>query len=260
MDSAPDYGSGGWGFESLQVHKTAFKSGFFILRVFYYFYVTNSLYSMTLLHKLFINSGNLSSDYIKRFCYLNNVRSKYLTILLIFISSIFTFYDISILQYTHNNAVFLIHFKTDIIFFVFSFIFTLYIYFNQVKSHKYILNHHRFVHGIIALFILSWSVIKSVLLVKYNDGTYYLAAISILVCGILYIFPTIVHLGQIVFTFSLAVAASFLTNLTINEIINDLSFIAVILFLSFIISRYLFYLHIKIMYKESEILKYKKNI
>ncbi|MCK5028521.1 MAG: hypothetical protein KAR57_02730 [Bacteroidales bacterium] len=215
---------------------------------------------MTLLHKLFINPHNISSDYTKRFCFLNNIRSKYLTIFLILISAAFTFYDISVLQYTHDKTVFLIHFKTDIIFFVFSFIFTLYIYFNQVKSHKNILKHHKLVHGIIALFILTWSVIKSILLVKYNDGSYYLAAISILVCSILYIFPIAVYIGQIIFTFLLAVVVSFLFNFTIDNVINDLAFIAIILFLSLIISRYLFYLHIKIMYKELEILKYKKKV
>jgi hypothetical protein len=260
MDSAPDYGSGGWGFESLQVHKAAHKSGFFILRVFLYFYVTNLYLLMTLLQKFFVNPQNLSSDCIKRFCFINNVRSKYLTIFLILISAVFTFYDISVLQYTHNKTVFLMHFKTDVVFFVFSFVFTLYIYFNQVKNHKQIFNHHRYVHGIIALFILAWSVFKSILLVKYNDGTYYIAAISILVCGILYVFPTAVYISQLVFTFLLAAIISLLFNFTIDEAINDLAFIAIILFLSLIISRYLFHLHIKIMYKESEILKYKKKV
>jgi len=191
---------------------------------------------------------------------MNNVRSKYLTIFLILISAIFTFYDISFLQYTSDKSIFLIHFKTDIIFFVFSFIFTLYINFNQVKNYKQVLNHHKYVHGMITLFILSWSVFKSILLVKYNDGAYYIAVISILLCGILYIFPLAVYIGQLVFTFLFAVITSFLFNFTIDETINDLAFIAIILFLSLIISRYLFHLHIKLMYKESEILKYKKKI
>ena len=214
---------------------------------------------MTLLNKLFINPHNLSYDYIRRFCFLNNVRSKYLTIILIMVSFVFTFYDISVLQKTCEKDVFLIHFKTDIIFVVFSFIFTLYIFFNQVKSHRHILNHHKYVHGIISLFILTWSVFKSILLIKFNDGTYYVAVISILVTSILYLFPLTIYISQILFTFTFAVAVSLLFNFTINKIIHDLSFIVIILFLSLVISRYLFYLQIKILNKESEIIKYRKR-
>ena len=215
---------------------------------------------MTPLSKLFINPHNLSDDYIRKFCFLNNIKSKYLTVILIIVSSVFTFYDISVLQKTCEENVFLMHFKTDIIFFVFSFIFTLYIYFNQVKSHKHILNHHKYVHGIISLFILTWSVFKSILLVKFNDGTYYIAIISVIATSILYLFPLTVYLSQILFTFIFAVAVSLLFNFTVNKIFNDLSFIVIILFLSLIISRYLFYLQIKLLNKDSEIIKYKKRV
>ena len=215
---------------------------------------------MTNFQKLFINPQNLSGDFNKRLCFINNVRSKYLTVLLIICSSAFTFYDISIIQKLADYKVFLIHFKADIVFLVFSFVFTLYIFFNQVKMHKNIQSHHKYVHGIISISILLWSVFKSVVFIKYGNGNYNIAVITIITTSFLYLFPLMVYLSQLLFTLVFAIIISLLYNLTIGEIINDIFFIIIILFISMIISRYVFYLQLKILFKESEVMKYRSRI
>jgi hypothetical protein len=215
---------------------------------------------MTSFQKLFINPQNLSEDFIKKICFLNNVRSKYFTVLLIICSSAFTFYDISIIQKLADYKVFLIHFKADIIFLVFSFVFTLYIFFNQVKTHRNIQSHHKYVHGIISIFILLWSVFKSVIFIKYGNGNYNIAVITIITTSFLYLFPLMVYFSQLLFTFVFAIIISLLYNFTIGEIINDIFFILIILFISMIISRYVFYLQLKILFKESEVMKYRGRI
>ncbi len=215
---------------------------------------------MTSFQKLFINPQNLSEDFIKKLCFLNNIRSKYLTVFLIICSSAFTFYDISIIQKLADYKVFLIHFKADIIFLVFSFVFTIYVYFNQVKTHRNIQRHHKYVHGTISIFILLWSVFKSVTFIKYGNGNYNIAVITIITTSFLYLFPLMVYLSQLLFTLVFAIIISLLFNFTIIEIINDIFFIIIILFISMIISRYVFYLQLKILFKESEVMKYRSKI
>ena len=215
---------------------------------------------MTNFQKFLFYSQNLSEEFIKKLCFINNIRSKYFTIFLIICSLAFTFYDISILQKVSENMVFLIHFKTDIIFLVFSFVFALYIYFNQVKTYKNIQKHHRYIHGIISLFILFWSVYKSIILIKYSGSNYHIAAVGLLVTSFLYLFPTMVYMIQVSFTLLFATVVSLIYNFTFNEIIKDILFIFIISCLSIIISRYIFYLQVKILYKESEVNRYKKKI
>ncbi len=214
---------------------------------------------MTAIQKFIFYSQNLSIDFIKKLCFLNNIRSKYLTIILILCSLAFTFYDISILQKMSEYKVFLIHFKTDIIFLVFSFIFAIYINFNQVKTHKDIRNHHRYIHGIISLFILFWCMFKSIIFVHYNNGHYHIAIIGIILTSFLYLFPTLIYISHLVFSLIFAVIISLLFNLTIHSIFNDIIFILVIAFLAIIISRYIIYLQIKILYKDAELNRYKKR-
>ena len=207
----------------------------------------------------FISSKNLSEDFIKNLCFLNNLRSKYFIIILILCSLAFTFYDISILQKLNEYNVFLIHFKADIVFLVFSFIFALYIYFNQVRTYKNIQYHHKYVHSVISIFILSWSVFKSIILIKYNNGNFNIAIISIFISSFLFIFPFAIYLGHLIFTLVFALIMSLLFNFTIHEIFNDILFIIIISCISIIISRYIFYLQLKIFVKESEVIKYRKT-
>ena len=150
----------------------------------------------------------ISDDSVKRLCFLNNVRSKYLTILLILCAIIFAFYDIRILQKTQPFDIFLFHFKSDLVFLVLSFVFALFIFFNQVKTHREIHIYHKYIHGIIAMIIMFWSVIKSVVFIKYSDGDYNIALVCILLTGLIYIFPSTIHLIQLSFTIFFALKYS----------------------------------------------------
>ncbi len=216
------------------------------------------IFEMKNFQKTLINPGDISIDFNKRLCFLNNLRSKYLTISLIICSSAFAFYDIIILQKLIDYKTFLIHFKADVIFLVFSFFFILYIFFNQVKTYKKIRTHHKYIHGAISLFILTWSFFKSIIFIKYGNGSFNIAIIALLIMSFLYLFPLRAYLIQILITFVFAFIVLLLFNFTITEIIEDLIIIVLISFISMIISQYLFYLQHKILLLESEVTKYKK--
>jgi hypothetical protein len=209
--------------------------------------------------KTFISPQNISKDISKRLCFLNNIRSKYITVLLIICSSSIAFYDIIIVQKLIDYKVFLIHFKTDIIFLVFSFLFTLYIFFNQVKTHKNIRNHHKFIHGSISIFILIWSFLKSIILIKYGDGNINIAIIALLITGSLFLFKLYVYLGQLMLTFAFTAIALLLLNFTISEFIEYIFILSIFSCISIIISGYIFYLQHKILLLESEVDSYKKH-
>lgn len=199
-----------------------------------------------------ISPQNISKDITKRICFLNNIRSKYFTILLIICSSVFASYDIIVLQNLIDYNVFLIHFKTDIIFLVFSFIFTLYIFFNQVKTHKKIRNHHKYIHGFISIFILIWSFFKSIILIKYGNGNFNIAIISLLITSFLYMFPFYVYLGQLLFTLLFTFVVLLLFNFTLSNILSEVIILLIISFITFIISQYVFYIQTKLLQLESK--------
>ena len=262
-DSAPDYGSGGWGFESLQVRKATYRVAFFIVLSLFFFIkfgISLKLILMTNFFKSIHRSHYVNSDFIKRICFLNNVKSKFLTIALIISSLIFSFYDVSVLQKTSDSHIFLLHLKADIIFLVFSFIFALYIYFNQVKTHHTIQKHHKFIHVIISLFILLLSTFKSVIFIKYSAGNYNLAIICILATSLIYQFPFRVFFGQIALNLFFALVLSLLLHFTISEIVKTIYILVIISFISLLISQSILYLQHKILLKEKEILRYRKRL
>ncbi len=214
---------------------------------------------MSIFIHLLLNQHRISEDHLKRFCFLNNIRSKYLTVAVVVVALLFTLYDFIILQNTASFDDFLLHFKTDLVFLVFSFVFVIYIFFNQVRTHKNIRTHHRFIHGIISLIILSWSVFKSVFLLQYSSGNYNIAVLGILVTGLIYVFPSAVYLFQLLFTFGMAVVISLLFNFTLTKIISDIYILVIISVISYIASRYLMYLQLKIFFKEKELIKFKQR-
>ena len=215
---------------------------------------------MTNLNKLFMYKQNVGPDFLKRFRFLNNIRSKYLTVLLLICSSLFVLYDFFIVQKDSNTEVFLLHFKADIIFLVLSMTFTLFIYFNQVKTHHNLQNYHKYIHGIISLSILIWSVFKSILFIKYSNGSYNLAFISIFLTSLIYLFPTSIYFAQLLFVSLFAIIISLAFNITINKLIYDFTILMIFIFLSIFVSRYIFYLQYKVLLKEKEIVKYKKRV
>jgi hypothetical protein len=207
-----------------------------------------------------LNQFKISNDYLKKFCFLNNVRSKYLTVTLIITALLFAFYDLKIIQNTQTFDVFLLHFKTDLVFLVLSFVFTLYIFFNQVRTHHDIRPHHKYVHGIISITVLCWSVIKSVLFIEYSGGNYNLSIICMLLTGAIYVYPSLVQMIQLFFAFFLAVFISLLLNLSISRIVEDVFILFIIALITYIVSRYILYLQLKILIKEKELVKYRQRL
>jgi len=215
---------------------------------------------MKLLSVLSLNRKFTGDDFLQRLCYQNNVRSKYLTFAIIIFGLLFASYDILILQKTLTFDVFLIHFKTDLVFLVLSCIFTLYIYFNQVRTYRDIHRHHKYIHGIISLTILIWTAFKSILFMQYNEGNYFLTFIGILTTGLVYIFPAIIHFTQLVTTILFAIITSLIFNFTLYQIAEDLYIVIIIALISFTVSRYIFHLQLKIYSKDKELLRYKRRI
>lgn len=215
---------------------------------------------MTIFFNLLLNQYKVSNDYLKKFCFLNNVRSKYLTVILILISLLFALYDIKFIQTTASFNIFLLHFKTDLVFLVLSFVFTLYIFFNQVRTHHDIRPHHKYVHGIISITVLCWSVIKSVFFIQYSGGNYNLSIICILLTGFIYIYPSMIQVIQSVLMLFLAILISLLLHFTVTKIFNDILILLIVTTITYIISRYVLYLQLKILMKEKELVKYRQRL
>lgn len=215
---------------------------------------------MSLFVNLLLNQFKISNDYLKKLCFLNNVRSKFLTILLILASLLFALYDIKFVQTTETLNIFLLHFKTDLLFLVLSFVFTLYIFFNQVRTHHDIRPHHKYVHRIISIAVLCWSVTKSVLFIKFDEGNYYLSIICILLTGFIYIYPSLIQMIQFVFMLFLAILISLLLHFSITQIANDIFILIIVTTIIYIVSRYILYLQLKILIKEKELVKYRQRL
>lgn len=215
---------------------------------------------MSLFVNLLLNQFKISNDYLKKLCFLNNVRSKFFTILLILTSLLFALYDIKFVQTTESFNIFLLHFKSDLLFLVLSFVFTLYIFFNQVRTHHDIRSHHKYVHGIISIAVLCWSVTKSVLFIKFDEGNYYLSIICILLTGFIYIYPSLIQMIQFVFMLFLAILISLLLHFSITQIANDIFILIIVTTIIYIVSRYILYLQLKILIKEKELVKYRQRL
>lgn len=202
-------------------------------------------------------SENLNTEIIKKFCFFNNVRSKYFTVIILLLSVILSSYDILILQKIANFKFFLVNFKADIVLLVSSIIFTVYIYFNQVKSYKEIRKQHKFIHGIISLFILCWSALKSIMYNTVSTDNLYFFIGFILLFSVLYLLPKNIFLFQSAFTISFFIACSFMFNLKLDYVFKNLVFIVLFYVLAFIVSRYIYHLQYQIILKDKELEKYK---
>ena len=147
-----------------------------------------------------INLKSENPELIKKFCFINNIRSKYLTIGLLILALILTSHDVVITQKTKQFHFFLSQFKTDLILLVSSVVFTIYIFFNQVKSYKEVTNQHKFIHGLISLFFICWSVVKTTFYLSNGGTNIYFLIASIFIVSILYVFPFYIYFSQILFT------------------------------------------------------------
>jgi len=202
---------------------------------------------------------SLESGFFKKICLINHIRSKFFTILLILFALLYCFYDVFILKKTLVNEEFVLHLKADIVFLVLSFFFTLFIYFNQVKSSQKLKTHHRYIHFVITIFVLLWSAFKSVIFVKFNEGNYNLAIICILITSIIYLFPFIMYSIQLLINLLFIITTNLVFQITITEIAKSIYMVILISVLAMIISRIMFYQQHKILTKEKEVLQFRKN-
>jgi len=201
----------------------------------------------------------ISEEYSKRFCFINNIRSKYVIVVLISIALCLNCYDIFILQKKIDYNYFLTHFKSDIILLVFSFAFALFIFFNQVKSHVQIHNYHKIIHGIISLFILCWSAFKTAISLLDGHSNYFILVIAVIFISTIYHFKSIAQLFQYTLSILFLASSFLLYNIAISEFIKELVYMAVIFAVSFGISRHLFHMQLTIFNKEAETAIYKKK-
>lgn len=214
---------------------------------------------MSLFINILLNHYTVSNTHLKKLCFLNNVRSKYLTVILIITALLFTLYDIKFIQNTESFHVFLLHFKTDLVFLVLSFVFTLYIFFNQVRSHDDIHNHHKYIHGIITVVILCWSVFKSVFFIQYNGGSYNITIICVLLTGFIYVYQSRIHMIQLLITIALALIISLLLQFSVTKIVEDTVMLVIVCAITYITSRYILYLQLKVLLKEKELVRYRQK-
>lgn len=201
----------------------------------------------------------ISEDYSKRLCFINNIRSKYVVVGLISVALCLNCYDIFILQKKIDYSYFLTHFKSDIILLVFSFAFALFIFFNQVKSHVQIHNYHKIIHGIISLFILCWSAFKTAISLLDGHSNYFILIIAVILISTIYHFKTLAQLSQYALSILFLASSFLLYNIAINDFIKEIAYIAVVFAISFGLSRHLLNLQLAIFNKEAETAIYKKK-
>ncbi|MFP4024635.1 MAG: hypothetical protein ACLFVR_08915 [Thiohalospira sp.] len=193
-------------------------------------------------------------------CLINNQRAKFGSILFLIIAFFSTLYNFVIYQKSIEPKLFFLHFKVDIILLVFTIVFLLYVFYNQIKELSEVRNHHRLIHGAISLIIISWGAVKSSLTILSDDNNYYIYLITILITSVIFYFPFVMYLSQIIFSYLLLWLIHLLFDISFKTFFFDLSYIFVFLIISFTISRILFYYKVKFLLKEREISKLKKFI
>jgi len=207
---------------------------------------------MNVIKDYFKKSKTKNPQQYKKFCFLNNIRSKYLTISLLCISVLLTSYDILILQITEDFVFFLINFKTDIILLVASFVFMIYIFFHQVKTYKEINKQHKLIHGLISVFILCWSAFKTSIYVENNESCLYFYISSVLILSIIYLFPWYIYISQFIFSIFFFSISLILVNMNVINVFYNVLIIFFFYLISLVGSSYIYYLQTNLFIKENE--------
>jgi len=211
------------------------------------------------LHKIYVDQY-VTKNISKSLCYTNNIRARFICILFLFIALLSSVFDFLIFKHTVIHQLFILHFKTDIIFLICTILFLLYIFYNQVKKVKEITKYHRIIHGAISLIIILWGTIKSSLTILTNDVNYYIYFITVLITAVIFYFPFIMYLSQVIFSYILLWLTHILLNISFNDFLYNLGFMFILLMIAFIISRTLYYYKVKSLLKEREITKLKQHI
>lgn len=189
--------------------------------------------------------------YIK-LCFINNLRTKFLTIGLVCYSILISFYDVLFSQKLRQNDVFVSQFKLDIILVVFSVIFTIYVYFNQVKSAKHIRSYHKVIHTIISFFILCWGAAKACNSSFSNEIIPQVFLISVFISAIVFYFPVYSFLLQLLVSIFFYVIIALYYQIEIDLIFRMGVFNLIIVALAFLASRLLVHQKIEYFLKEYE--------
>lgn len=194
--------------------------------------------------------------YIK-LCFINNVRAKYLTVALVIYSFFISAYDVFFNQHIKHRHEFLSEFKLDLILVVFSVIFTIYIYFNQVKSAKHIKSYHKIIHIVISFFIMCWGAAKACNSSFSMELVPQVFLISVLITTTVFYFPFYIQLFQIVTSIFFYVIIALYYQLEIDLIFRFGIFNLIIISLGFLTSRLLFHQKMECFLKEYEINRLK---
>jgi hypothetical protein len=199
----------------------------------------------------------LEQEIYVKLCYINNLRAKFLTISLVFYSIFISSYDVLFSQKLRQHNEFVSQFKLDIILIVFSVIFTIYIYFNQVKSAKHIKSYHKIIHTIISFFILCWSAAKACNSSFSNEIIPQVFLISVFISAVVFYFPFYNFLLQLLVSIFFYVIIALYYQIEIDLIFRMGVFNIIIVSLAFLTSRLLIHQKIEYFLKEYEINRLK---
>ena len=199
----------------------------------------------------------LEQEIYVKLCYINNLRAKFLTIGLVLYSIFISFYDVLFSQKIREHDEFISHFKLDVILVVFSVIFTIYIYFNQVKSAKHIKSYHKTIHTIISFFILCWGAAKACNSSFNMEIVPQVFLTSVFITTIVFYFPFYNYLLQLLISIFFYLIIALYYQIEIDLIFRMGVFNLIIIALIFLTSRLLIHQKIEYFLKEYEINRLK---
>ena len=199
----------------------------------------------------------LNKEILKKLCFINNLRAKFFTIAIVCYAIFISTYDVVFNQRLLSRQDFLLQFKLDIILIVFSVIFTIYIYFNQVKSAKYIKKYHQVIHTTISFFILCWSAMKACNSSFSSEILIQIYIISAFIVSIVFFFPFYSYIFQLLGSILFYIFIALYFQIDINEVFYLGIFNLGLLMLAFLVSRLLFHQKVEYFLKEYELFRLK---
>ena len=199
----------------------------------------------------------LDQEINKRLCLVNNLRAKFFTIALVFYALFISSYDVVFSQRTRVQGDYISQFKLDLVLIVFSVIFTIYVYFNQVKSAKHIKSYHRTIHTLISFFVLCWGAAKACNSSFSEDVIIQVYLVSVFITSFVFYFPFYNYLLQILMSIFFYIFIALYYQIEIDQIFNLGAFNLILVILAFVISRLLIQQKIEYFLKEYEINRLK---
>ncbi|OFX82261.1 MAG: hypothetical protein A2W99_09395 [Bacteroidetes bacterium GWF2_33_16] len=199
----------------------------------------------------------LEQEINKKFCLINNIRAKFFTIALVVYALFITSYDVVFSQRIRQQDDFISQFRLDLILIVFSVIFTIYVYFNQVKSVKHIRSYHRTIHTIISFFVMCWGAARACNSSFSNEIIVQVYLTSIFITAFVFYFPFFNYLVQLILSVFFYIFIGLYYQIEINLIFNFAIFNFILIIFAFLISRLLIHQKTEFFLKEYEINRLK---